>query len=219
MINKEQHSFLKIIDSPIFGLEFYSNEMLKKLFDQLIKIKKLLDIDDKSLEDKIFTIEQYIIENVEIRLQYFNAKIAKNISYLNNELKYRTAYSALVEGSSACYGYAEAIALLFSLYNIKVVTLLSKLPGKKYDSVHYTTIVKCSETGIYYVIDPERKLYCKYKNRNFSEYLEEIIFIIPPNDWKKIKLDNFGTGMLASDLLKRDDAKFVIGYSNLSKIL
>ena len=195
-----REKILYIINEPVFDAKLYNETMIQELVDEIKRIinkMKITKDDDKILIMK--KIEIYLQENVTIRMKYFNFFDEKSGKITEEELKYRTAYSALVKKNTTCYGYCEAVRILLLIFDIKSKTLLAKLPREKYKMMHYTTAVETE--GNYIIIDPERHSYCDYKNIDFLEYMRTVIYSIPNNCWCMNKLLNYGVGILAEDYL------------------
>lgn len=189
-----------IINEPVFEAKLYDENMIQALIEELKKIVNKLQLsidDDKMLIMK--KIEEYLQRNVTIRMEYFNFFDNKTKIVPLEELKYRTAYSALIKKNTTCYGYCEAVRILLLIFNIKSKTLLAKLPKEKYKMMHYTTAVRVGDN--YIIIDPERHNYCDYKRIDFLKYMRTVIYTIPNKQWGVEKLSNYGVGILANDYL------------------
>ncbi len=92
-------------DAQISEINFKKNELQNKLFN-----------NNHTTQDKIRIIHDYIVENT----NYDMAKITNNSKYESN-----TAYGALIQGKAICSGYADAMAIFltdFDVPNFKVAS-------------------------------------------------------------------------------------------------
>ena len=155
---KYYNEIKSIINDKVFDSKFYDKKMFEDLQKEIANIICKLFISKGSNKYLIIkNIEEYLQNNVSLRMDYFHFYDNKNENIPKEELKYRKAYSALVKKNTTCYGYSEAARILLLIYGIKSKTLLAKLPGEKYRIMHYTTIVEDGDN--YIVIDPERRSY------------------------------------------------------------
>lgn len=198
-----RNKIIEIINEPVFGREFYNDLMLEEMICEIKKIVKKLRISDKNDYFLIMKkIEEYLQKNVTFRMEYFNFYDKQKEKITAEELKYRTAYSALIYNNTTCYGYCEAVRILLSYFNIESLTLLAKLPKEKYKIMHYTTAVRFE--NYYVIIDPERRSYCQNKDKNYLKYMSKVIYTIPNRQWEKQKITNYGVGIMANDYLSNE---------------
>lgn len=200
-INKSK--ILDVIKEDVHGIEFYTKETLNDLFLLVENVYKQLKIDEcKSIEEKIFRINNYLRDNNKAKKEYFNF-YENNIPLSKDFYIYRTAYSALKFKQSTCIAYTEALRVLLAGINIDSKTVITKLPEEHKLMSHYSCIVKYLKNGkeIYKVLDPERENYCLKHNCDFKDYTNKMIFIEPNNYFCENKLINGGCGLLVKDYL------------------
>ena len=106
--DKDKKIVYDIISGPVHGKEFYNPEMFQELCAKVDEILERLDLADLSTQEKIDTINKYMMENVKVRNEYFDAFREAIPMIPESELIYRTAYTALVKGEAMCAGYDEA---------------------------------------------------------------------------------------------------------------
>lgn len=122
----------EISSEPLHGTEFYTNEMLQELAEFLYKLQNtvLKDIGEMNIEEKITTINEYIKNNTKLNSSYSDA--LKTKTQINkSQLKYRTAYSALIEGEAICVGITELSRILLKMYEIESHTHLALCPDSR----------------------------------------------------------------------------------------
>ena len=78
------------------------NNKIDQIYNEIIT-------DDMSLDDKILTIHDYIVNNT----IYDKDKVSGNSNY-----KSSTAYGVLMEGYAICGGYADTMALFLNKLNV-----------------------------------------------------------------------------------------------------
>lgn len=210
----------KIIEEPVHGKKFYTKQDIIILKRKLIQIYAKLKIDEFDEEQIIKNVLEFIENNVSYKKTYFNCFNGKIEEFDYNDVKYRTAYGALVEGEAMCAGYAEAIRILLSLYNIKSYTILSKLPLERKKLLHYVVIVESSNNyGKYIVLDPESKQYCKKNEIDYDKYMENCIYTIPTRIFTDDVIGKDGAGMLADEYLRKGNIPTVIGTKRINKLI
>lgn len=119
-----------------------------------------------------------------------------------------------------CAGYAEAIRILLSLYNIKSYTILSKLPLERKKLLHYVVIVESRNNyGEYIILDPESKQYCKKNEIDYDKYMENCIYTIPTRIFTDDVIGKDGAGMLANEYLRKDNIHTVMGTKRINELI
>ena len=206
MLTKEQK---KKIDDVIKGLghgeEFYSAEMKEELYKKVEEINTELQLSEVPDIEKAHRVNEYIMANVDIRTEYFYAFNTLGNPFDETEVYYRTAYAAFHSGQAMCAGFAEAVRVLLETAGVKTYTLLSKLPSKTKQLLHY---VVCAEIKLengktaYLVLDPERQKSCIQKGYDFDRYLAGMIFFVPDENFERQKVGPTGVGPRYCDFYK-----------------
>lgn len=222
MLTEQQiESIISIINDPVHGHEFYTQEMFDKLLSKIDEIILSFNINEKTTDqEKIDLVNKYIKTNVKIRSQYFEAFLEIINKIPEEELIYRTAYAALVEGEAMCAGYTEASRMLLECLGLKTKTLLSKLPGHNKQLLHYVVAIEYDRGSgrDHYVLDPEREVSCEQKGYDFREYLMKMTFIIPEETFYQSKVGLTGVGPKAEAYLESVKPKKVTGKNNVDKL-
>ena len=214
------YSFEKIINEPVHGRKFYTENQIELLQKKLIDINNTLNLDNQNQTEIINTVLEYVKENVGYRKTYFDCFTGKVENFDNTNLKYRTAYGALIEGEAMCAGYAEAIRVILNSYNINSYTLLSKLPLDSKRLMHYVVAVKNDiESEKYVILDPESEQYCLKKGYNYEDYIEKSIYFLPDKVFTDDVVGKDGAGMLAEEYIKYTDIPRVIGTKNIHNLI
>ena len=218
MLNEEQVAHVyKIINDPAHGREFYTHQMFGELIGKVNEIYNELGLNYGTDREKIDKINNYIIKNVNIRREYFDTFDERIPEFPEDEAIYRTAYAALVKGETMCAGYAEAARILLELAGLETQTLLSKLPGKNKQLLHYVTAIKydCGSGRDYYIMDPERQKSCEKKGYDFRQYLLNMTFIKPNEDFFNDKIGKNGVGPKADDYIQNSKPMTVVGKNKV----
>ena len=218
MLTQDQiEKVYNIINEPVHGREFYTHEMFGELITKVNEIYEELNLTSGSDKEKIDKINSYIMRNVEIRREYFDAFDERIPEFPKSEEVYRTAYAALVKGETMCAGYAEASRILLELAGLETQTLLSKLPGKNKQLLHYVTAIKydCGSGRDYYIMDPERQKSCEKKGYDFRHYLLNMTFIKPNEDFYNNKIGTTGVGEKADDYIENSKPMKVVGKNKV----
>ncbi len=217
--NKDIVKIMEIINSSMYGIEYYDRRKILDLCGELLKIKyrNLMNIlDDDGIIQKCEKIKKYIIQNgVNVRKEYFEAFTSPK------DYVYRTAYSALLNKSAICTGFAELTSILLNLYDIKSYTLIATLPYRLHPAIHYFNVVEyVDEYGItkYIPIDVEREVSRMKKGDSIEEYFEKMMISYPTEKWTKHKIEDWGLGIPGDEYMKKAKHKY-LGMSNLSKIM
>lgn len=208
-----------VIDEPIHGRRFYTQENIDSLKEKLCEIDCSLGIDMFSQQDKIKAILDYVKTNVGYKKQYFDCFNNRCNAFNNDYLVYRTAYGALVLGQAMCAGYAEALRVLLCYYNTCSYTLLSKLPLVRKKLLHYV-VVACTDDDkdSFYILDPESEQYCVRKEMDYEDYKENSIYLLPTKKFTDDVIGTDGAGMLAAEYIEDESIPRVVGTKNI-KIL
>ena len=188
-----------IIEEPIHGRKFYTDDNIITLKRKLIEIYERINLEKLEEKDIIKYIGDFVKNNVKYKKSYFDSFTGKVEKFDYSDVKYRTAYGALVEGDAMCAGYAEAIRILLSLYNIKSFTILSKLPLERKKLLHYVVAIKCNCDGEYIILDPESEQYCEKNKIDYEEYKEKCIYMLSDKIFTNNVLGKDGAGMLAEE--------------------
>lgn len=96
--------------------KLYSEEEINVINNKIDEIINNIITNDMSIEDKILTVHDYIINTT----QYDTGALENNTIY-NSHI----SYGALIEGYATCNGYADAMALFldrFGVLNYRVVS-------------------------------------------------------------------------------------------------
>ncbi len=219
--DKQQKIIYDIICEDVHGKEFYTNEMFEKLLSKVEEIYTSLDLDTNlSDQEKIDRVDNYFVNNVQVRKDYFMAFNEMIPEIPESELKYRTAYGALVENQAMCAGFTEASRMLLELSGLKTKTLLSKLPGHNKQLLHYVTAIKYDRGSgrDYYIMDPERERSCMEKGFDFRRYLMEMTYILPEENFFKNKVGQSGVGPKADDYLQQVKPRHVISKNKVDEL-
>ena len=195
--------------------------MFENLLTKVEEIYHALELD-KNLSDqeKIDRVDQYFVQNVQVRKDYFMAFNEMIPEIPQSELKYRTAYGALVENQAMCAGFTEASRILLELSGLKTKTLLSKLPGHNKHLLHYVTAIKYDRGSgrDYYIMDPERERSCMEKGFDFRRYLMEMTYILPEETFFKNKVGSNGVGPKAGDYLDQVKPRHVMSKNKVDEL-
>ena len=89
--------------------KLYSNDDIEAVIHKVNEIYSQIITDDMSLDDKILTIHDYIINNT----KYDQERANNNSTYKSN-----IAYGPLLQGYAVCGGYADAMALFLNKLNV-----------------------------------------------------------------------------------------------------
>ena len=103
-----------IIEEPIHGRKFYTDDNIITLKRKLIEIYERINLEKLEEKDIIKYIGDFVKNNVKYKKSYFDSFTGKVEKFDYSDVKYRTAYGALVEGEAMCAGYAEAIRIFLS---------------------------------------------------------------------------------------------------------
>lgn len=217
-MNKQQQKLIyNILSERVHGKEFYNATIFQELVQTIDQIVKDLDLMNGTPSSKIERVNKYLIDNVNVRGQYFEAfrEIVPEIP--QSELIYRTAYAALVKKEAMCAGFTEAARMLLEISGLETRTLLSKLPGKNKRLLHYVTAIKYDRGSgrDYYIMDPERERSCNEKGYDFRRYLLEMLYIQPEEYFYEHKVGKSGVGPTADEYLSMGLAKCALGKNNV----
>ena len=222
MLSTEQKQIMfDVIKDEVHGTEFYNKEMFQELADKVGSIVEelglLTDIDDAT---KIDRVNKYLMNNVSIRNEYFEAFREVITSIPDSELVYRTGYAALLKGEAMCAGYTEASRILLEIGGLKTQTLLSKLPGNNKFLLHYVTAIKYDRGSgrDYYIMDPERQHSCEKKGYDFREYLMNMTYIKPNKYFYENKVGAKGVGPRADDFLRIAKPEHVLSKNKVDEL-
>ena len=221
-----------IIEEPVHGGEYYKPEdqpgidyrdsyMYKMMEAKVELILSQLGLEhEKDKKVIIDKVNQYIMDNVKIRDAYFDVFTEKVDEFSEHELKFRTAYGALVRGQAMCAGITEASRILLECCGLKTKTVLSKLPGRNKQLLHYVTIVEYDNGSgrKYYVMDPDREKSCAKKGYDFKRYLMEMTYILPEEYFFENKVGYNGVGPRASDYMEQHKPKMAVGKNEVGKL-
>ena len=119
-----------------------------------------------------------------------------------------------------CAGITEASRILLECCGVKTKTVLSKLPGRNKQLLHYVTIVEYDNGSgrKYYVMDPDREKSCTKKGYDFKRYLMEMTYILPEEYFYENKVGPNGVGPRASDYLEDIKPKTALGKNEVGKL-
>ena len=222
MLSVEQKKIIfNVVKDEAHGLEFYNKEMFEQLVAKIEQIVKELDllsgIDDAT---KIERVNNYMMKNVAIRDEYFDAFCERIPEIPHDELIYRTGFAALLKGEAMCAGFTEASRILLEISGLKTQTLLSKLPGRDKQLLHYVTAIKYDRGSgrDYYIMDPERERACARKGYDFRGYLMEMTYIKPNEYFYENKVGKNGVGPKADDFLKEAKPEYVKSKNEVDKL-
>lgn len=220
MQKNEVNKIMEIINSPLYGVEFYDRKTLLRLCSEVLTIKhnNLVSInEDDSTMEKIRKIKEYVINNgVGVRTEYFEDFKGKK------DFIYRTSYAALIKKNAICIGYAELVRILLNLYGVKAYTMLATLPYRAHPAIHYFNVAEIvNELGTiqYMPIDVEREVSRRKKGDNLEEYFEKMTITFPTNDWFKNKIGDWGMGIHGEDYLEKMGKHKYLGMSQLPKLM
>ena len=209
-----------IINEPVHGRKFYTQEHLDLLKRKLFDISNSLNIDKLSKAEIIMLISNYVKNNVEYKKDYFDYFNGKCDEFNYDKLIYRTAYGALVCGQAMCAGYAESLRVLLSLYDVDSYTLLSKLPLDRKRLLHYVVVTSVNkDSDKYYVLDPQSEQYCNKNNMDYEEYKENSIYMLPNEIFTENVIGIDGAGMLAEDYIKNEEIPRVVGTKDIKVLI
>ncbi len=211
---KIKEAIIKVTEAPEHKVSEDSNDASSKnalysereydlLEEKIYNIIKTYHLDNESIPEdaKVLIIKDYLKNNVRIRDDYFYSFLGYIPEIPKDELKYRTAYSALFKGETMCAGYTEACRILLESVGIKTQTLVSKLPGTNKKLLHYVTLAQFSD-GSAKVLDPEREASCERKGYDFQEYQNNMDFILPNENFCENKVGKSGVGILVDDFIQ-----------------
>lgn len=221
MDKKRQREIISsIISEEVHGAEFYNQKQFEEVCNKVEEIVKELDLENGSDASKIDRVNQYLIKNVQVRKQYFEAFLENIPEIPEDELIYRTGYAALVRGEAMCAGFTEAARMLLEVSGLKTKTLLSKLPGKNKHLLHYVTAIKYDRGSgrDYYIMDPERERSCTEKGFDFRRYLMEMTYIKPDENFYANKVGKNGVGQRASEYLEMHNPQHVLSKNEVDKL-
>ena len=213
----QKEKIYNIICDPVHGKEFYSQSMYYELCDKVEEIYNSLDLNNGTEREKIDKINSYLMKNVNIRREYFDTFDERVAEFPKSEEIYRTAYGALVRGETMCAGFAESSRILLELAGLETQTLLSKLPGRNKQLLHYVTAIKydCGSGRDYYIMDPERQKACESKGYDFRSYLLNMTFIKPEENFYENKVGPTGVGPRADDYISKVKPMTVVGKNKV----
>ncbi len=210
----------KIIEDPVHGKKFYTKSNLIMLKRKLAEIYNMLHIEGLDKRKIIEVVSEFVKDNVSYKKSYFDCFTGKSKTFDYNNIKYRTAYGALVEGEAMCAGYAEALRILLGLYDIESYTILSKLPLERKKLLHYVVVADADNgSGEYMILDPESKQYCEKNKIDYDSYMESCIYMMPDRTFTDDVLGKDGSGMLAEDYLKSTNVPRVTGTKQINKLI
>ena len=209
-----------IIDEPIHGRKFYTRDELIKLKERISIIYNELNIRNLDTSKKIISISDFLKNSVSYKKSYFDCYTGKTPYFEYKNIKYRTAYGALVIGEAICSGYAEAARILLSLYDIKSYTILSRLPVESKKLLHYVVVAECKcANNEYIIVDPESEQYCQRKGMSFAQYLENSVFLLPNSRFTDNILGKDGAGILADEYMSDQSVERVLGTKNIDILI
>lgn len=211
---------LNVISDEAHGTEFYTQKMYNFLCKKVAEIAEELNLQNITNAKKIERVNEYMIQHVSIRSQYFEAFREVIPKIPRSELIYRTAYAALVLGEAACPGFTEAVRILLEVGGMKTYTLLTKLPGQNKRLLHYVAAVKYSvKSGRqYYIVDPERQKSCGLKAYSFKQYLMNMTYIKPEAFFYENKVGDNGVGPIAEVYLAEQNPMHVFSRDQVDKL-
>ena len=211
---------LNVISDEAHGTEFYTQKMYNFLCKKVAEIVEELNLLNITNAKKIERVNDYMIEHVTIRSQYFDAFREAIPKIPRSELIYRTAYAALVLGEAACPGFTEAVRILLEASGMKTYTLLTKLPGHNKRLLHYVAIIKhpTVKGRQYYVLDPERQKSCGLKAYSFKQYLMNMTYIKPEQFFYENKVGDNGVGPTAEVYLAEHNPQHVFSRDQVDKL-
>ncbi len=180
----------------------YTESDYTELEDKVYQIIKAYKLDDPKIpeETKTVIVNDYLMNNVQIKHDYFDAFLTRIPQIPESELPSRTAHAALVKGATMCAGYAEACRVLLESLGINTKTLLSKLPGQDKRLLHYVTMATLSN-GEVKLLDPEREASCLKKGFDFKKYQSSMEYMIPNEEFDSQKIGNDGIGIQVMDYI------------------
>lgn len=209
--------FIKVIYDKAHDENLYTEEMKKEYTEEIAEIIEKLNITDKDSDIvKIEKINNYIKDNISIRDNYFHA-LDGDVPFDRREMLYRTGYAALIKGEAMCAGFTEATRSLLEAVNVKTHTLITKLPGKNKQLLHYVCVCETSEGNK--IVDPERQGSCERKGFDFQRYLDGMIFIVPEDNFNKNKVGTTGVGPKALDYLKEPYSIYKEGLGGVDELV
>lgn len=210
----------KIIEEPVHGKKFYTKSNVIMLKRKLAEIYNMLHLEGLDKRKIIEIVSEFVKDNVSYKKSYFDCFTGKSKTFDYNNIKYRTAYGALVEGEAMCAGYAEALRILLGLYDIESYTILSKLPLERKKLLHYVVVAEANNgSGEYMILDPESKQYCEKNKIDYDSYMESCIYMIPNRIFTDNVLGKDGSGMLAEDYLKSSNVPRVTGTKKINELI
>lgn len=220
MKDKNKEKVYNIICDKAHGKEFYTKELFEELTKKLDVIYDYLDLNNGSDESKIDRINKYLMNNVKVRKEYFEAFQESIPQIPDSELIYRTGYAALIRGEAMCAGFTEAARMLLELSGLETKTLLSKLPGKNKYLLHYVTAIKYDRGSgrDYYIMDPEREKSCNDKGFDFRRYLMNMEYILPNEYFYENKVGINGVGPQAIEYLQNHSPRHVTSKNNVDEL-
>ena len=198
----------KVIDSPMYGLEFYTKEQFVETCLKIIEIyeKNAIGIDENDTKENIISkVKNYVRNFINVRNEYFDNFKGKE------DYQYRTTYGALIKANAICTGYTELICILLEIYDINAYTMIATLPYRETPAIHYFVVAeiesKYGET-IYIPIDVEREESRKRKNDNFENYTKKMIITYPNDKWITNKIGKNGLGIPGKEYMENIDYKY-----------
>ena len=210
-------NYLNVINDKAHDENLYTDEMKREYKEEIASIIRKLDITEKDNDmTKIKKINDYIKDNISIRDNYFHA-LDGDVDFDRREMLYRTGYAALIKGEAMCAGFTEATRSLLESVNIKTHTLITKLPGKNKQLLHYVCVCETSEGNK--IIDPERQGSCERKGFDFDRYLDGMIFIVPEENFCRNKVGKTGVGPKALDYLKQPFSIYKEGLGGVDELV
>ena len=86
-----------IIEEPIHGRKFYTDDNIITLKRKLIEIYERINLEKLEEKDIIKYIGDFVKNNVKYKKSYFDSFTGKVEKFDYSDVKYRTAYGALVK--------------------------------------------------------------------------------------------------------------------------
>lgn len=212
----------KILSEPVHGKELYNKERFDAVTNEIGNIIEKLELAlISNKQDIIDKVNDYLKENCHVRSQYFEAYREIIPEIPQDELVYRTAYGALIKKEAMCAGYTEAARMILECCGFNTVTVLSKLPGKNKNLLHYVSVIEydCGSGRDYYIIDPEREKSCDEKGYDFKRYLETMTFIEPTKEFCTNKIGSNGVGPTAEEYINNYHPQIVYGKNEIDTLV
>ena len=207
----------KVLLDDAHNFDYYDDIRYEELIVKVNKILSELGINENTPDvDKLELINNYVKDNIKIRSNYFHA-IDGDVPFDEREVKYRTAHAALIDEQAMCAGFTEAVRCLLEASGIETRTLITKLPGKNKQLLHY--VCACNIDGKNLIVDPERQGSCEKKGFDFQKYLDGMTYIIPEENFCRDKIGPTGLGPKASNYLEQEYALSASGLEGVEKIM